>query len=153
MDYGGAIYQSSSSQGNQRRCSNLRWEWSSSSSSSGLCARQRFDIDRCLVLRSLGGSQETGLQARPSCSWRAKTFLHLCLLLSWFLFGISLCEFWSLWQCLYQALGLVEDLSALLGLEVSHLFQFGISPLPFVGKINFPWFAAFPFVDLGLFSM
>ena len=47
----------------------------------------------------------------------------------------------------------MEDLPALLGLEVSHLFWFDISPLHLVGKITFPWFEAFIFVDLGWFSM
>src|SRR3954466_10093907 len=43
---------------NQGRCSNLRWAWSSSSSSSVLCARQKFDIDRC---------KTKVLCARPVC--------------------------------------------------------------------------------------
>ena len=50
VDYGGAIIQSSSSQRNQERWSNLRESRSSSSSSSGPCARQRFSLDRFSIL-------------------------------------------------------------------------------------------------------
>ena len=54
VEYGGAINLSSSSRRNQERWSNLRRSRSSSSSSSGLCSRQRFDLDRFSIICYLG---------------------------------------------------------------------------------------------------
>jgi hypothetical protein len=53
VEYEGAINLSSSSQRNQERWSNLRKSRSSSSSSSGLCARQRFALDRFFYFTDL----------------------------------------------------------------------------------------------------
>ena len=50
VEYREAIIWSSSSQHNQERWSNLRESRSSSSSSSGPCARQRFALDRFSIL-------------------------------------------------------------------------------------------------------
>ena len=50
MEYGGAIYQPSLSQHNKERWFNLRKSRSSSSSPSGLCTRQMFDLDRFSIL-------------------------------------------------------------------------------------------------------
>ena len=49
-EYGGAIWMSSPSKCNQERRSILRWTRSSSSSSSGTCPRQMYDLERLSLL-------------------------------------------------------------------------------------------------------